>query len=114
MKKIVILTVVTVVMVFSTVMIPRLFEKTLAKAEITAMSNIIYTEYVNATGEVDCNEEMFIVNAAVREDDISKVKIGQQVVISGKGLEIEYTTERSMLYRIRQEDCNRGNWKYSS
>lgn len=85
MKKIVILTVVTVVMVFSTVMIPRLFEKTLAKAEITAMSNIIYTEYVNATGEVDCNEEIFIVNAAVREDDISKVKIGQQVIISGKG-----------------------------
>ena len=85
MKKIVILTVVTVVMVFSSIIIPKLFEKTLTRAEITAMSNIIYTEYVNATGEVDSNENGFIVNAVVSEDDISKVKIGQSVVISGKG-----------------------------
>lgn len=92
MKKIVILAVVTVVMVFSSIIVPKLFEKTITRAEITAMSNIIYTEYVNATGEVDSNENGFIVNAAVSEDDISKVKIGQSVVISGKGFgDSEYT-----------------------
>lgn len=85
MKRIVILTIVTSVMVFSSIMIPKLYEKTLAKAEITAMSNITYTDYVNATGEVDCNNNRFIVNAVVKEEDISKVKIGQSAVITGKG-----------------------------
>ncbi len=49
------------------------------------MSNITYTDYVNATGEVDCNNNRFILNAVVKEEDISKVKIGQSAVITGKG-----------------------------
>lgn len=85
MKKIVILMFVTASMITASFAVPQLFEKTLTEAEVSVISNIVYTECVYANGEVDKADNSFLINAVVSEDDICNVKIGQKAVITGKG-----------------------------
>lgn len=85
LKKIALLCFLTSLAVSGAFISSYIYEAGLPQAAIASVSDLKYTEQVTARGSiVDMNGKL-CVNASVNQSDISKIKCGQRVLISGRG-----------------------------
>lgn len=92
MKRIAVMCFLTALAVSGAFISSYVYENELPKASVTAMADIKFTEQVSASGNIVEYKDELCVSAAISQNDITKIRTGQRVSITGRGIKECYGT----------------------